>query len=240
MPVLRRRADPHPVPIGASARAELEHLIDTYRIDGFAIVDDNFIVNKHKVRDICASIRDLHLSWSALSRVDTIDQALLQDMAASGCIEVKFGMESGSEALLKAMRKNTTQAQIRRAVAMAKQAGIRVKLFLIHGYPGENLDTTAETLALLRELAPGIERVSLFRFVPLPGTYVYDHPDEFDLHGTDRDPDWDGDWSRYHIHHNERHWWGSAKDFALVQRGYEQLREYVDATWPQRFTVPAA
>jgi len=120
---------------GASARAELEHLIDTYRIDGFAIVDDNFIVNKHKVRDICTSIRDLHLSWSALSRVDTIDQALLQDMATSGCIEVKFGMESGSQALLKAMRKNTTQAQIRRAVAMAKQAGIKVKVFLIHGSP---------------------------------------------------------------------------------------------------------
>lgn len=64
--------------------------------------------------DICLSIRDLDLHWSALSRVDTVDQALLEDMAASGCIEVKFGMESGSEALLKAMRKNTTQAQIRR------------------------------------------------------------------------------------------------------------------------------
>lgn len=223
---------------GASARLELEQLIDTYQIDGFAIVDDNFIVNKHKVRDICTSITDLRLHWSALSRVDTIDAALLEAMATAGCIEVKFGMESGSEALLKAMRKNTTQAQIRRAVTLARQAGIRVKLFLIHGYPGENLTTTAATLALLSELAEHIERVSLFRFVPLPGTYVYDHPDEFDLHGTDREPDWDGDWSRYHIHHNQHHWWGSTDDFTEVQRGYEQLREFVDAVWPERFTTP--
>jgi radical SAM superfamily enzyme YgiQ (UPF0313 family) len=94
---------------GASARAELEHMIAAYRIDGFAIVDDNFIVNKPKVRDICLSIQDLGLRWSALSRVDTVDQALLKDMAAAGCIEVKFGVESGSEALLKAMRKNTNR-----------------------------------------------------------------------------------------------------------------------------------
>lgn len=224
---------------GASARLELGHMIEVYSIDGFAIVDDNFIVNKNKVRDICLSIRDLGLRWSALSRVDTIDQALLDDMAASGCVEVKFGMESGSEALLKAMRKNTNQHQIRAAVRMARQAGIKVKLFLIHGYPGENLDTARETIGLLGELAEDIERVSLFRFVPLPGTYVYDHPEEFDLHGTDRDPGWDGDWSRYHIHHNHLHWWGSQADFADVQAGYEELRGMVDRLWPERFADPA-
>lgn len=225
---------------GASAGNELEHLIGAYGIDGFAIVDDNFIVNKNKVHDICACIRDLHLRWSALSRVDTVDQTLLDDMAASGCIEVKFGMESGSETLLRAMRKNTTQRQIRTAVAMAKRAGIKVKVFLIHGYPGENLDTSEETLDLLRELADDIERVALFRFVPLPGTYVYDHPAEFGLRGTDRDPEWDGDWSRYHIHHNTRHWWGSDQDFVQVQDGFDRLREFVDRRWPERFARPPA
>ncbi len=123
---------------------------------------------------------------------------------------------------------------------MARQAGIKVKLFLIHGYPGENLNTTRETIRLLDELAGDIERVSLFRFVPLPGTYVYDHPEEFDLHGTDRDPGWDGDWSRYHIHHNHLHWWGSDQDFSLVQRGYEELRGRVDRLWPERFADPVA
>jgi radical SAM superfamily enzyme YgiQ (UPF0313 family) len=223
---------------GASARLELEHMIEAYNIDGFAIVDDNFVVNKAKVREICLSIQDLNLRWSALSRVDTVDQALLDDMAGSGCIEVKFGMESGSEALLKAMRKNTKQHQIRSAVHMARQAGIKVKLFLIHGYPGENLDTTRETMELLGELADGIERVSLFRFVPLPGTYVYDHPEEFGLRHTDRDPGWDGDWSRFHIHHNDLHWWGGDQDFAQVEAGYTELRTMVDQLWPERFTDP--
>lgn len=223
---------------GPSTRRELEDLIDRYRIDGFAIVDDNFVVNRRKVRDVCHSIQDLNLRWSALSRMDTVDRELLEDMATSGCIEIKFGMESGSEALLKAMRKNIKPHQIRNAVHMARQAGIKVKLFLIHGYPGENLETTHETMNVLRELAGEIERVSLFRFVPLPGTYVYEHPEEFDLHGTGRDSGRDGDWSRYHIHHNHRHWWGSDADFALVQEGYRQLRDLVDQFWPERFDDP--
>jgi anaerobic magnesium-protoporphyrin IX monomethyl ester cyclase len=86
--------------------------------------------------------------------------------AASGCIEVKYGMESGSESLLKAMRKNTRREQIRRAVHAAADADIAAKVFVIHGFPGENVQTTDDTISLLAELAPGLARVSLFRFVP--------------------------------------------------------------------------
>ncbi|XKK37730.1 B12-binding domain-containing radical SAM protein [Nocardiopsis sp. ARC36] len=211
---------------GVSARAELVHMIE-----GFAIVDDNFIVNKSKVADICEHITDLGLSWSALSRVDTVDQPLLEKMAQAGCIEVKYGVESGSERLLKAMRKNTTQDQIRRAVHMSANAGIQAKAFIIHGYPGENTETTRETIALLRELRPQLGRVSLFRFVPLPGTEVYDNALLHRVHGTHVQPGFDGDWERFHIHHNDRHWWGTQTDWEETQRSYTELRNFVEAEW---------
>src|SRR5258708_19351483 len=92
--------------------------------------------------DICEHITGLGLRWSALSRVDTVDPALLAKMAASGCIEVKYGMESGSESLLKAMRKNTTRAKIRAAVHATTDAGIAAKAFIIHGFPAQNEHTT--------------------------------------------------------------------------------------------------
>jgi anaerobic magnesium-protoporphyrin IX monomethyl ester cyclase len=152
----------------------------------------------------------------------------------SGCIELKLGMESGSARILKAMNKSISPEQIRAAVYNARAEDIGVKLFLVHGFPGEDLESSRETLTLLRELAPYIERVSLFRFVPLPGTYVYDHAREFGVRGTDKDPDWEGDWSKYHIHHNHHHWWGDAQDFAEVQQGYEELRAFVETCWPAR------
>src|SRR5262249_55576250 len=149
-------------------------------------------------------IADLGLRWSALSRVDTIDEALLAAMAAAGCIEIKYGMESGSETLLKVMRKNTRRDQIRRAVHATVAAGMAAKVFIIHGYPGENAQTTQETIDLLAEFGPALSRVSLFRFVPLPGTQVYRQAETLGLRGTHLQPDWDGDWSKFHIHHNDR------------------------------------
>ncbi len=216
---------------GASARTELEHLIDAYGIQGFAIVDDNFIVSKAKVADICDHITGLGLRWSALSRVDTVDPPLLAKMAASGCIEVKYGMESGSERLLKAMRKNTTQSKIRAAVHAAADAGIAAKVFIIHGFPGENDQTTDETIRLLTELAASIARVSLFRFVPLPGTQVYANPEKYGITGTHLQPGWDGDWSAFHIHHNTRRWWGTDQQWAQVESSYQRLRDFIEATW---------
>ncbi|PRY21983.1 B12-binding domain-containing radical SAM protein [Pseudosporangium ferrugineum] len=216
---------------GASARHELSHLQAAHGIEGFAIVDDNFIVNKRKVADICESIADLDLRWSALSRVDTVDSALLGAMATAGCIEVKYGMESGSETLLKAMRKNTKREQIRRAVRITAGAGIAAKVFIIHGYPGENRETTAETISLLSELRPDLARVSLFRFVPLPGTQVYEQAALHRIHGTHLQPDWDHDWAKFHIHHNDRHWWGDEREWAETQQSYERLRDFVESAW---------
>lgn len=216
---------------GDSARRELEHLVAQYDVAGFAIVDDNFIVNKVRVRDICTKIADLDLRWSALSRVDTVDAALLKDMAASGCIEVKFGVESGSEQLLRAMRKNTTREQITKAVRWSVDAGIGAKAFIIHGYPGENLATTHDTIDLLDKLGDELARVSLFRFVPLPGTQVYENSLEFGLRGTHRSSDWDGDWEKFQIHHNDRHWWGSERDFAELQAAYAELETFIEERW---------
>ncbi|MFD8559661.1 B12-binding domain-containing radical SAM protein [Streptosporangium canum] len=216
---------------GASARTELTHLIDTYDIGGFAIVDDNFIVNKAKVTDICDHITDLNLRWSALSRVDTVDQPLLEAMAASGCIEIKYGMESGSERLLKAMRKNTTQAKIRAAIEMTAKAGIQAKVFIIHGFPGENTETTRETITLLKQLRPMLGRVALFRFVPLPGTEVYANALLHGIRGTHLQPGWDGDWTKFHIHHNQRHWWGTEADWRETERSYRELRDFVESAW---------
>lgn len=216
---------------GLSARTELESLIEGYGIEGFAIVDDNFIVNKAKVGDICDHITDLNLRWSALSRVDTVDEPLLRKMYRSGCIEVKYGMESGSESLLKSMRKNTKREQIKRAVRMAADAGIAPKVFVIHGYPGETAETTADTISLLDELGDDLARVSLFRFVPLPGTQVYAQAAQHHLRGTHLQSDWDGNWSKFHIHHNETHWWGSDQEWEELQRSFAQLLEHVESRW---------
>ncbi len=210
---------------GWHVRQELEHLKTVYGIEGFAVVGDNFLVNKKKVRDICESIGSLGLKWSTLSRVDTVDYESLEIMRDAGCIEIKYGVESGSEAILKAMGKRISINQIYNAIKMTHSVGIKVKVFIIHGYPGENMETTEETIALLDDLSSMIERVSLFRFVPLPGSRVYCEAEKnrLILPGDD--------WSQCHIHHNPHHWWGSDEEFSIVGASYKKLDEFIARMW---------
>ena len=210
---------------GWHIRRELEHLKEAYGIEGFAVVGDNFLVNKRKVRDICHAIGDLGLQWSTLSRVDTVDYDTLEVMRDAGCIEIKFGVESGSEAILKAMGKGISINQIRNALKMTHAVGIKAKVFMIHGYPGENMQTTQETIALLHELSSMIERVALFRFAPLPGSRVYNEAAEYDLHVAG------SGWDKCHIHHNHNHWWGNDNDFSEVEESYRLLNEFITSRW---------
>lgn len=214
---------------GQNVRLELEYLKNKYNITGFAIVDDNFVVNKNRVLDICKSIKCLDLKWSALSRVDTVDYELLESMKNAGCIEIKFGVESGSEKLLSAMGKNISCNQIRNAITLADSLGIMVKVFLVHGFPGENMETTRETIQLLKDIKSMVDRVSLFRFAPLPGSYVFNNPQDFNLNI----PEHDINWERYHIYHNHRHWWGNEDDFKEMDAAYREVKKFIGDMWSE-------
>ncbi|MBF0307496.1 MAG: B12-binding domain-containing radical SAM protein [Alphaproteobacteria bacterium] len=219
---------------GGEVRRELVDLIRTYDIKGFAMVGNDFVLNRRNVAEICDSIGDLGLRWAALSRVDRVDRDLLSMMGRAGCHEIEYGIESGSMRMLEAMGKGVTLDQVRRALRMSHEAGIKNKAFLVHGYPGENEESVGQTIAFLDEVGDLIGRMSLFRFVPLPGSFVYNQAKCLGIRGTPASPDWDGDWGRFHIHHNNNHWWGTPEDFEELTASYHRLREYVEARWPSR------
>ncbi|MBZ9849678.1 B12-binding domain-containing radical SAM protein [Mesorhizobium sp. CA14] len=222
---------------GDDVRHELEHLVDRYGIEGFAVVGNDFILSKTNVFDICNRIADLDLSWATLSRVDRVDPDVLAAMRRAGCHELEFGVESGSQRILDAMDKRATVDQVRYALRASHEAGIKNKVFLVHGFPGEDMASTEETIRLLDEVAPYIERTSLFRFVPLPGTYVYNNAVSYGIRGTDADPSWDGDWAKYHIHHNHHHWWGTDRQFAELTDAFWRLWAFVEERWPSKIRL---
>lgn len=209
---------------GKSVREELEYLIYTYKIQGFCITDDNFIVNKDKITDICKKIAPLNLKWSSLSRVNTVDESSLETIRDSGCIEIKYGIESGSQRMLNLMNKQITIEQIKNAVNITYNIGIKIKAFIIHGFPGENLESTMETIRLLDELKGKIERISLFRFTPLPGSHVYIFHKDYGLILPDNYED-------IFIYNNARRWWGDSNEQKELEEAYTLLEKYVKDHW---------
>lgn len=209
---------------GDNIKLELEYLIKEYGIKGFCITDDNFIVDKLRIKDICEKITPLNLKWSSLSRVNTVDEDLLKILKNSGCVEIKFGIESGSQRMLSLMNKQITVEQIKHAITITHKVGIKVKAFILHGFPGENLESTQETIHLLESLKDKIDRISLFRFVPLPGSPAYVNYKKYNLKISNNFED-------IYIYNNERKWWGTIQDQEELEMAYKLLESFIRENW---------
>lgn len=135
--------------------------------------DDVFTLNKNRIIMLCDEIkrRNLVFMWDCLCRVDNVDPMLFSRMHEAGCRRVFFGIESGDSEVMKTMGKNFTVEEAKRAVIMAKEAGIEVGTFFMVGYPGETDDTILRTLHFSSMLSS--DYLSYTLPYPLPGTGLY-------------------------------------------------------------------
>lgn len=152
---------------------EVEEVLDL-GYDQIHFADDVFTLNRDRVLDICQKIRDdgPSFGWECLGRVDSIDPLVALAMREAGCERVLFGIESGSDPILRLMNKKITVEDARRAVSAARDAGLKTGAFFILCYPGETCDTVLDTLRFATHLP--LDYLSFTMPHPLPGTPLYD------------------------------------------------------------------
>ena len=153
--------------------AEIALLNAEYGINGFFFNDDTFVLDTKRVLRFCQLIMEsrLNIAWYCNARVNLVSKELLEAMYASGCREVAYGIESGNQQVLDAMKKNITIEQVRNAVMWTKEAGIRANGFFMIGLPGETKETIHQTIAFAEELDMDFYGFSLV--TPLPKTELY-------------------------------------------------------------------
>jgi anaerobic magnesium-protoporphyrin IX monomethyl ester cyclase len=158
-----------------SVADELEFLHQKYGADQFTFYDDTFTVNQDRVEKICKEIQDrkLKIKWDCETRVDLVTRDLLSKMRRAGCIAVWFGVESGSQQVLEAMKKKLSLNQTKKAFKWAEEAGMMTIASVILGFPGETSETAWETVKFVEELNPS--DVGYYIATPYPGTPMYDH-----------------------------------------------------------------
>lgn len=211
---------------------ELLWLKERYSIDGFSIIDDCFPTDKERAIEICNYIADqkLNLKWSLAARVDSIDSDILEALCKAGCIEIKFGVETGSDLLLKKVNKGVTVQMAEDAIRMTKKAGINVKVFIITGLPYENDATHNETKAFLQKMfdAGLIDRISLLRFAPLAGSYIYSQPGKFGIKQSRLVPD---NFNKISLYRNSYDWWSTENRFSDCERWYKDMSVFIGKLW---------
>lgn len=152
---------------------EIESLVNDYRIKDIQIFDDTFTCVQKRTEEICKGIieRNLDVGWNCMTRADNVDLELLKLMKKAGCYEVGFGIESGSERVLKFIGKGLTKEQIREGVEEAKEAGLDVRGFFMIGFPTETKEEILETIEFAKEL--DVDVAQFMVATPLPGTKMW-------------------------------------------------------------------
>ncbi len=144
------------------------------------IDDDLFTLKRSHALAICEELksRRLPITWHTFARVDTVDEELLGAMAEAGCTDLLYGVESGSQEILDRIGKKITLEQVRKAVRMAENAGIRVFASFILGLPGETRDSLKLTSDFARSLGC---KYGFHVLSPFPGTKIWEDPKAFGI-----------------------------------------------------------
>jgi radical SAM superfamily enzyme YgiQ (UPF0313 family) len=153
--------------------AEVRHAVEAHGVRTAYFIDLEFTVLRAQVLDLCRALVALRLplTWCCQTRLDLVDDELLDWMRRAGCRLIHAGVEAGSDRVLAATGKGLTLAQIRDGHQRIRAAGIETALFFLFGLPGMTRADAADIERLAHELAP---TYPLFHVAaPYPGTAMY-------------------------------------------------------------------
>lgn len=161
---------------------EIEELVSTYpEIKLINLDDDNIVWNKKWIAEFCEKYPSrIGLPFACNIHPTTFNRKIAQTLAGAGCVEVKIGLESGSERLRREVLKRPSREDIIiRALTAAEEAGLRAWTFNMIGIPTETKEEMISTAKLNAKIRPYIVRCSIF--FPYEGTDLYDYTVEHQL-----------------------------------------------------------
>lgn len=157
---------------------EIELYQRRYGATDFHFQDLTAIVSRRWILDFCGELesRGLRITWQLPSgtRSEAIDSEVCAMLAATGCKNLAFAPESGSQQIRDAVQKRVKLEHLLAAVRAALENRLSLSCFFVIGLPQETRATLRETLGLVRRLAlMGVHDVGVAKFVPYPGSVLF-------------------------------------------------------------------
>lgn len=152
---------------------EFEYQSKKYKNNVFSKNDSTLSVSGEHLARVCDLLikRNLRVRWGGVARIeDYLTYDLLNKMRMAGCEVLQYGIESGSQKIVNAMKKNFSLKKAEEVLVATKKARIRCGIFIIYGYPGETLFDFIKTVYFLFR-----NRKSIDWFIPSRFESLFDY-----------------------------------------------------------------
>ncbi|MBI3007945.1 MAG: radical SAM protein [Candidatus Omnitrophica bacterium] len=155
---------------------EIDYVVRKHRFPYFMFWDELFTLNIERSTEICKEIikrgYNREAQWMITTRVDKADESLFELMKKAGCWMVVFGIESGNQNVLNAVKKDITIEQSRKAVEIAKKYKLKTVGHFILGLPGSSVETDRQTIEFSKSLP--LDFAQFYCCTAFPGSELYD------------------------------------------------------------------
>jgi radical SAM superfamily enzyme YgiQ (UPF0313 family) len=160
----------------------VDFLTENYNVDGIVFQEDNFFLKRERIHDVLEHLAEKQtLGWKGNARIDYFsrlvnDVEFMRLLVASGCRVLQFGVEAGTDRVLRFIRKGFTRDVVVETNRKLAAYDIRVRYNLIVGFPSETPEEVEETIKLADLLQKDNSRadppfVNIYN--PYPGTPLF-------------------------------------------------------------------
>lgn len=156
--------------------AEMLSMHHDHGVKQFLFQDEYFVSSPARMIDFAEKLKrtGMKITYKAFARVDLVNDASMRAMADSGCVEIRFGIESGSDRVLARTRKGFDTSRAMSVVSQAKRLFRSVDAFYVWGFPFETLeDFQASLFQMITFRGMGV-RILPSLLTYLPQTRVYE------------------------------------------------------------------
>ena len=131
----------------------LKRVKDIYETVYFSAT--TFTYDRNWVMELCERMiqEKCSLPWRSDTRVDFLDEELLELMKRSGLKQLSVGVESLSDRVLAKVNKRQTAQDVLQTIQKCKKMGVNVKALLILGIPGQTLEDVVETQKIIEDMS---------------------------------------------------------------------------------------
>jgi len=138
------------------------------------MVDETFTVSKKHTMELCQALIEAKFDtpWGAKTRLDLLDEELIDALSRAGMRKIGFGLESGVYDHRKAMHKDFTDAQAEYVFRTAQAYGMETACTVIFGHPDETRVDMQTSIDFVK--AVHVDYVEFHIMVIIPGTPLFD------------------------------------------------------------------
>lgn len=175
----------------------VEKIVSDFKVKGIWFIDDEFFIDLLRAKEIIQGLKKLGITWDVQGA--TIASALRMDynylgmLEEAGCTQLNFGVESGSERILKRINKAISVSDVLRVNRKFAKFNIIPWYYFVIGFPYETEEDRRKTIALALRLLkenPKAKISPIACFTPYPGTQLFEESKKYGFKPPEKLIDW--------------------------------------------------